>query len=195
MPKKPANTKTKSKKPTSTEPAGSDIVDPILNSKPRPRQRKRVRSFCVIWCSETDRLLLERRRVQETGKSEIARSVNEYGLFGGGANKNESPLQNIRRELYEETGKKFSWFDYAVTLPGTKTTIFVKVVKKEFKPKLSFESAGFQWVHDFLDVRPLHSVVAQNYSVLRRLLVACRKTANRTESDEADRTELEGMRA
>lgn len=164
---------------------GSDIADPVLNGEPKKKQRKRMRSFCLFWCRTTDRILVEERRPQEQsrrtkneeGETSVTYFVEpkSFGLFGGGARKSETPLQTIRRELQEEVGYRFKHFDYSVTIPGTKTTLFVKVVEEEFKPHLSFESAGYRWVHDFLDVRPLHSVVAQNYSLLRRLVVAARK--------------------
>ena len=162
-----------------------DIQDPVLNAEPKKKQKKRRRSFCLFWCRTTDRILVEERRPQEARHSEkndegevVTETYVEpksFGLFGGGAQKSETPLQTIRRELQEEVGFRFKHFDYSVTVPGTRTTIFVKILEEEFKPNLSFESSGFRWVHDFVDVAPLHSVVAQNYSLLRRLVVASRK--------------------
>ena len=146
-----------------------------LDTSPRKKQKQKRRAFCLIWCADTERLLMEKRRPTSDNVPVDVHVNNEYGLFGGGADKKETPLQNIQRELHEEIGIRFESFDYAVTVPGTKTTIFVKIVEREFKPTLSVESAGFRWVHDFLDVRPLHSVVAQNYSLLRRLVVAAGK--------------------
>lgn len=157
------------------EPAGSDITDVVLDAEPKKKQQQKQRSFCIIWCKTTDRMLVERRR-----DSTDSRKSGAYGLFGGGAAKGESAIQNIKRELFEETGAHFKWFDFAHTVPGTKTTLFVKTVAKEFKPKLSYESTGYRWIHDFLEVYPLHSVVAQNYSLLRRLITAARKASDKT---------------
>lgn len=159
------------------EPSGSDITDVVLDGDPKKSQKQKRRSFCVIWCKASDRMLVERRRDSSDSKKSGA-----YGLFGGGADSGESPIQNIKRELLEEIGVRFKWFDFAHTIPGTKTTIFVKIVSKEFKPKLSYESTGYRWIHDFLEVYPLHSVVAQNYSLLRRLVTAARKSVDKTPS-------------
>lgn len=157
------------------EPTGSDITDVVLDADPKQKQKQKQRSFCVIWCKASDRMLVERRR-----DSSDSRKSGAYGLFGGGANSGELPIQNIKRELSEEIGVKFKWFDFAHKVPGTKTTIFVKVVAKEFKPRLSYESTGYRWIHDFLEVYPLHNVVTQNYSLLRRLVTAARKSVDKT---------------
>lgn len=165
-----------------------------LDKAPKQKQTKRRRAFCLIYCSSTGRTLVEKRRPtsgnvvlddndSSPGTGALS-TFNEYGLFGGGADRKETPLQNIQRELAEEIGVGYNFFEFAVRVPNTKTTIFVKIVDKEFRPKLSVESAGYKWVHDFLEVRPLHSVVAQNYSLLRRLLVACVKQVQKERDGE-----------
>ena len=58
---------------------------------PKTTQRTRLGANAIITCNE--KLLLEKRRDSDT-----------WGLVGGGVKKQETPLQAITREIYEELG-------------------------------------------------------------------------------------------
>lgn len=58
---------------------------------PKTTQRTRLGANAIITCDE--KLLLEKRRDSDT-----------WGLVGGGVKKQETPLQAITREIYEELG-------------------------------------------------------------------------------------------
>jgi 8-oxo-dGTP pyrophosphatase MutT (NUDIX family) len=82
---------------------------------------------------------------------------NTWGFFGGKADKKETPLQNIRRELREETGKQFVDFDHVSEMVPDRIWYFIKLVDYEFAPVLSDESSAFQWCDEF--PVPLHPMV------------------------------------
>lgn len=58
---------------------------------PKTTQRTRLGANAIITCN--GKLLLEKRRDSDT-----------WGLVGGGVKKQETPLQAITREIYEELG-------------------------------------------------------------------------------------------
>lgn len=62
---------------------------------PKTTQRTRLGANAIITCN--GKLLLEKRRDSDT-----------WGLVGGGVKKQETPLQAITREIYEELGIRVS---------------------------------------------------------------------------------------
>ena len=82
---------------------------------------------------------------------------NTWGFFGGKAEKGETPLQNVRRELREETGKQFVDFDHESERVPSRIWYFIKIVEREFTPVLSDESSAFRWCDRF--PVPLHPMV------------------------------------
>ncbi len=116
-------------------------------------------AFCIFYCSNSGRFLLEHR-------SNEVKNGNRYGMFGGGIEKGEEPIEGLKRELFEETGYRFNHFDVLdTTLP---VLIAGKLVKKEFIPKLSWESDGFLWTSEF--PYPLHKQVKRNLPSLMHVL-------------------------
>lgn len=119
-------------------------------------------AFCLIYASETDRFLVEQRGTH----------VNHpltFGLFGGAIDAGESPRDAMCRELKEETGLLVSRFDYHMRLGKSPVHIYAKIVRCEFVPNLSWESASYRWVYDVTYVRPLHKKVMSHLSDIRTL--------------------------
>lgn len=116
--------------------------------------------FCLFVCKETSRMLLELR-------SNAVSNPNTYGLFGGGVDKNESLKEAMSREIYEETGRIVNTYDAKVKLG--RVCIFVKLVNREFAPKLSHESAAYLWAHDFRN-KNLHKRVKENIVEIEQIL-------------------------
>jgi 8-oxo-dGTP pyrophosphatase MutT (NUDIX family) len=104
---------------------------------------------------------------------------NTYGFFGGGVESGELPEEACRRELVEESGLRVRWFDHSIRLPSKSAVVFlfVKILKHEFVPELSWESGGYRWVKDIEDVKPLHKKILKNYGEIRRLMAATRSTS------------------
>jgi len=124
--------------------------------------------FCLIYCKTTDRFLMEYR-------SKDVSNPHQYGFFGGGVEDGESKIAAMTRELREETGLVARSFDYALKMSSKKPIhLFVKIMKNEFKPRLSWESESYRWVQDLADVQPLHSKILNSYGEVRRLMQATR---------------------
>lgn len=126
-------------------------------------------AFCIIYCGATSRFLMEHR-----GK-DVGNPLS-YGFFGGGIEKNESPVKALCRELKEETGLEVKSFDYGLRVASkVPVYLFVKLLDHEFEPMLSWESAGYRWVYDLDDVKPLHGKLVKYYGKIRRLMEATRQ--------------------
>lgn len=119
-------------------------------------------AFCLIYASSTDRFLVEQRGI----------NVNHpltFGLFGGAIDDGESPKQAICRELKEETGLVVSKFDYKMKLGRSPVHLYAKIIRREFIPNLSWESAAYRWVDDVTSMKPLHKKMKQYVSDIRNL--------------------------
>jgi 8-oxo-dGTP pyrophosphatase MutT (NUDIX family) len=123
----------------------------------------------MIYSRSSNRFLMELRG-RDVG------NPNTYGFFGGGVEPGELPEEACRRELMEEAALSVKRFDHAVKLPSKSAVVFlfVKILKHEFVPELSWESGGYRWVNDIEDVKPLHKKILMNYGEIRRLMAATR---------------------
>jgi len=82
--------------------------------------------------------------------SHAENNPNKWGLFGGGAEDDETPVQTAKRELKEEIGLDFDeseinlWMDY----PGTSVHRYVFVVTSKIDSSkiVLGEGQGFEWI-------------------------------------------------
>lgn len=119
-------------------------------------------AFCLIYASSTDRFLVEQRGI----------NVNHpltFGLFGGAIDAGETPKEAMCRELREETGLVVAKFDYRMKLGKSPVHLYAKIVRQEFIPNLSWESASYRWVDDITSMKPLHKKVKQYLANIRTL--------------------------
>jgi 8-oxo-dGTP pyrophosphatase MutT (NUDIX family) len=108
---------------------------------------------CVIMAQDTGRFCIAHRssRVEQPGT---------WGTWGGAIDEGEDPAQAARRELAEEAGytgamklvplyvfKHDSGFTYYN---------FLAIVEQEFRPKLDWETQGYDWVEYGAWPSPLH---------------------------------------
>jgi len=108
---------------------------------------------CVIMARDTGRFCIAHRsnRVEQPGT---------WGTWGGAIDEGEDPAQAVRRELAEEAGytgamrlvplyvfKHRSGFTYYN---------FLAIVEQEFRPKLDWETQGWDWVEYGAWPNPLH---------------------------------------
>jgi 8-oxo-dGTP pyrophosphatase MutT (NUDIX family) len=108
---------------------------------------------CVIMARDTGRFCIAHRssRVEQPGT---------WGTWGGAIDEGEDPAQAARRELAEEAGytgamklvplyvfKHESGFTYYN---------FLAIVEQEFRPKLDWETQGYDWVEYGAWPSPLH---------------------------------------
>lgn len=108
---------------------------------------------CIIMAQDTGRFCIAHRssRVEQPGT---------WGTWGGAIDEGEDPAQAARRELAEEAGytgamklvplyvfKHESGFTYYN---------FLAIVEREFKPRLDWETQGWEWVEYGAWPSPLH---------------------------------------
>jgi len=105
---------------------------------------------------DTKRILLNLR-------SEEVSYPNTWSFWGGKIEKNELPLDALRRELKEEMGfvppmEKLNPLDtFQSKDNGFKYYTYVIVTPKEFIPTLNNESNGYSWVKIGHYPKPLHN--------------------------------------
>jgi len=103
----------------------------------------------------TSRILLQMR-------SKYVSHPGTWAFWGGKAEKNETPLDTLNRELEEEMGKvpnSFKLFPLHIfeSNNGFTYQTFIITVFREFVPKLNKESSGYCWVDIGAWPKPLHS--------------------------------------
>jgi 8-oxo-dGTP pyrophosphatase MutT (NUDIX family) len=100
---------------------------------------------------------------------------NTWGFFGGGIEKDETPMQAASRELWEEASFAVDSFD-CVTKLNEKPLVwlFLKVVDEEFIPTLSWESNGYAWLSSF-PKKHLHPKLGRHLPWLKRSLELLRE--------------------
>ena len=112
-------------------------------------------SGCIFLSIDTGRILLQLRSNNVT-------HPKTWGFFGGKSEKDERPIETLKREVEEEIGK---WPKSVKTIPISKFTSsngrfiynsFVVTVNNEFIPSLNDESDGFAWVDIGKWPKPLH---------------------------------------
>ena len=106
--------------------------------------------------SDTNRVLLQLRASYKSSHR------NEWSLFGGMADENESPSEAMRRECTEEMGMfpevtKIYPFDiYESRDKNFRYYTFIVIVDKEFQPTINNESLGYGWFDFGIWPKPMH---------------------------------------
>lgn len=115
----------------------------------------------LIYCSSTKRYLFLLRNQK--------RHAGSWGLVGGGVNTNESVIDALQREIFEEIGK----LDFKQIIPLEKFTsennnfeyhTFVVTVDYEFVPYLNEEHRGYAWTLIDDHPKPLHPGVWRTFN-------------------------------
>lgn len=102
-------------------------------------------------------------RVMLNLRSETVTYSNYWGFVGGKVERDEDPLQALKRECMEEMGcnvpemEDIIPFDVFTTKNGRfRYYSFLVFVDQEFIPELNDESAGYAWVDLRKWPKPLH---------------------------------------
>lgn len=109
-------------------------------------------SGVAIQCSSTKRFLLVHR-------SEYVEQPHTWNFIGGAIDDGYTPEQNAVKEVQEETGYKLKSKLKLIHLfksGSFKYFNFYATVKKEFTPKLNWESQGYGWFERDNFPEPLH---------------------------------------
>lgn len=102
-------------------------------------------------------------RVMLNLRSESVSYSNYWGFVGGKLEKNESPLECLKREIMEELGNDLPVFDDFIPFDVFSSSnarfryySFLVIVQDEFIPILNSESSGYSWVKIGNWPQPLH---------------------------------------
>jgi len=121
-----------------------------------------VCSGALFYAKKTEKILLLQKA---TGKHK-----GTWSLVGGTAQNNESPWQNLMREIQEEIGfmpeiKKSMPLETFVSNDLVfNFHTFLCVVDKEFIPNLSNEHIGYSWTTIDYAPKPLHQGLRSSFS-------------------------------
>ena len=117
--------------------------------------KKLEASGAIFLSIDSGRMLLQQRGANSS-------HPRTWGFFGGKRERNERPVQTLRREISEEIGMNL---ESEKIIPLNKFTsqdnkfvyhTFVILVQDEFIPVLNNESSGYAWVQIGNWPRPLH---------------------------------------
>jgi 8-oxo-dGTP pyrophosphatase MutT (NUDIX family) len=131
----------------------------------------RTAAGCIIVCAITKRILFQLRAPDNRGRS-------YWGFWGGKSEKDESPLQTIKRELTEEIGflpdfDKIYPIHSMMNDPGTFNYItMLVIVNTEFMPDTNTESCGYAWVEYDQYPSPIHpgvKIILQNPRIFSKI--------------------------
>jgi 8-oxo-dGTP pyrophosphatase MutT (NUDIX family) len=107
---------------------------------------------CMIMAIETGRFLMSFRSVHSP-------SPQTWATWGGKCEPGEYPETAARREVEEETGSRIEGpltHIHHFERRGFHFDTYLAIVRKEFTPKLSDETADFKWVSLGAFPEPLH---------------------------------------
>ena len=108
---------------------------------------------CIIMAQDTGRFCIAHRssRVEQPGT---------WGTWGGAIDEGEDPAQAVRRELAEEAGYTGAMKLVPLYVFKHRTGFtyynFLAIVEQEFRPKLDWETQGWDWVEYGAWPNPLH---------------------------------------
>lgn len=109
---------------------------------------------CIILALDTGRICLPLR-------SQYVEQPNTWGTWGGAIDSGESPEVAVMREVREEAGYTgpielipLYVFEHS---SGFKYYNFLALVEEEFKPKLDWETAEYDWFEYGNWPQPLHN--------------------------------------
>ena len=117
----------------------------------------------LFLCAKTKRVLLNLRSPHKTHKL-------TWSLWGGMAEKNETPKECLIREITEEVGflpefSKIYPFDiYESRNRDFRYYTFVCVVDNEFIPTINAEAVGYCWTRLGIWPKPLHDGVRNTFA-------------------------------
>lgn len=102
-----------------------------------------VAGGCLPYCEKTKRFMLNYR-------SKFVNEPNTYGLWGGKIDSDESIIDAVEREFYEESGYSGELKLIPVFVFKNKTGTFeyhnfIAILDDEFDPLLNWESEGWEW--------------------------------------------------
>lgn len=107
---------------------------------------------CLFMARSTGRFLVAHR-------SAHVQEPNTWGTWGGAIDRDEDPVEAVKREAHEETG-----FTGQITIEPLfvfkkdkfRYSNFLCIVDEEFTPRLDWENQGFEWCEYGEWPKPLH---------------------------------------